>query len=162
MPDPLSWLERAVRNAHTFDQSEPADVASHPFPLNNVHLALPSVVRALFDNGHYSQATFEAFKYLDNVVKKLAGIDKSGKALMMDAFKDASPLLQVSPLADETDRNIQEGYRFIFAGSMIGIRNPRGHEHAVADSVDTCLDHLRLVSHLLRTLEVAGYDVTAT
>lgn len=158
----MLWLERAARNSHLVDERDVPGAPPHAFGANNIHIALPPDVRKLFDNGHYSQSTFEALKYLDNVVKKLAGLDKSGKALMMEALKDVSPVVQLSPLADETDRNIQEGYKFIFAGAMIGIRNPRGHEHAIIDSVDTCIDHLRLTSHLLRCLEAAGYDVSTS
>ena len=124
-----------------------------------MHSALPPVVRRLFDNGHYSQATFEAFKYVDNAVKRIAGLDKSGRVLMMEAFKETSPLIQLTPLADETDRNEQEGFKFLLAGSMVAIRNPRGHEHEVEDSIDVGLDHLGLASLLLRRLEQAGFNV---
>lgn len=158
MLDALGWLERASRAAAGLTEGEPPRVAEHPFASRNMHVALPDVVRRLFDNGHYSQATFEAFKYLDNVVKKLSCLDKSGKALMMEALKEVSPLIQLTPLADETDRNEQEGFKFLFAGSMVAIRNPRGHEHDVADSIEMCLDHIGLASMLLRRLEQAGFD----
>jgi uncharacterized protein (TIGR02391 family) len=159
MRDMLEWLERASRVASRLSEAEPPRVIEHPFVRRNIHTAIPAVVHRLFDNGHYSQATFEAFKYLDNTVKRLSGVDKSGKALMMEALKDSSPLIQLTPLADETDRNEQEGFKFIFAGSMIAIRNPRGHEHDVTDDIDTCLDHLGLASLLLRRLEQAGFGV---
>jgi uncharacterized protein (TIGR02391 family) len=159
MLDVLEWLERASRGASRLSEAEPPRVTEHPFVRRNIHLALPVVVQRLFDNAHYSQATFEAFKYLDNTVKRLSGMNKSGKALMMEALKEVSPLIQLTPLADETDRNEQEGFKFIFAGSMIAIRNPRGHEHDVVDDMDVCLDHLGLASLLMRRLEQAGFDV---
>ena len=53
--------------------------------------------------------------------------------------------------------SIQDGYRFVFAGGVKAIRNPRGHEHSVVDDPDICLDHLSFVSLLLRRLEQAGY-----
>jgi uncharacterized protein (TIGR02391 family) len=159
MLDVLQWLERASRDASRLSEAEPPYISEHPFVRRNIHIAFPNVVQRLFDNGHYSQATFEAFKFLDNTVKRLSGMDKSGKALMMEALKEVSPLIQLTPLADETDRNEQEGFKFMFAGSMIAIRNPRGHEHDVADDIDTCLDHLGLASLLLRRLEQAGFAV---
>jgi uncharacterized protein (TIGR02391 family) len=162
MPDALQWLERAARVASRLTVAEPPHVAEHPFAVRNVHAAFPDVVRRLFDNGHYSQATFEAFKFVDNTVKRLSGLDRSGRALMMEAMKEVSPLIQLTPLADETDRNEQEGFKFIFAGSMVAIRNPRGHEHDVTDSIDTCMDHLGLASLLLRRLEQAGLSATDT
>ena len=130
--------------------------------MRNIHPALPTEVKRLFDNTHYTQATFEAFKFLDNEVKRHAGLDKTGKALMMEALKEATPLIQLTPLTNDTEKNEQEGYKFIFAGSMMAIRNPRGHEHTISDDVDTCLDHLTLVSHLIRRLAQAGYPPLTT
>lgn len=157
-----SSLERVVRNAHRFHETLALPGADHSFDIRDVHPSLPLEVRRLFDNGHYSQATFEAFKFLDNVVKYHAQAEKTGKALMMEAFREVSPPVQLTPLISETDRVEQEGYKFVFAGSMMAIRNPRGHEHSVADDVTTCLDHLTLVSQLLRRLERAGYDARDT
>jgi uncharacterized protein (TIGR02391 family) len=162
MSNGLTFFERIARNAARFHEHAPSIESQHPFELRNIHSVLPPVVRELFDNGHYAQATFEAFKFLDNEVKRHTRLDRTGKALMMEAFKDASPLIQLTPLLTETDRNEQEGYRFLFAGSVLAIRNPRGHEYQIMDDVDTCLDHLSLVSHLLRRLIKAGYAPSAT
>lgn len=155
----LTELERIARNAYRFTESQPSAESEHPFDVREIHPALPVEVRRLFDNGHYAQATFEAFKFLDNVIKRLTGVDKTGKALMMEAFRDVSPAIQLTPLSTETERVEQEGYKFIFAGGMMAIRNPRGHEHSVTDDLTTCLDHLVLVSHLLRRVQKAGYTV---
>lgn len=53
------------------------------------------------------------------------------------------------------------GYKFIFAGSQSAIRNPRGHDTDVEDSLDQCLDHLALASLLVRRLDDAGVRSTA-
>jgi len=157
MSNIFKLFERAVRNAHQF--TEPTRVLEeiHAFEVRDIHPSLPTIVLELFDNAHYPQATFEACKYLDSHVKKLTNIDKSGKDLMMKAFSEISPLVQLTPLSNTTERNEQEGYRYLFAGTMIAIRNPRGHEHSMNDDIGTCLDHLTLISHLLRRLELAGY-----
>lgn len=159
MREHFERFERIVRNAHRFSDAIARREEQHPFEVRDIHPALPHTVRQLFDNSHYAQATFEAFKFLDNEVKRLAGIDKTGKDLMMKAFSEASPLIQLTPLSNETERNEQEGYKYLFAGAMIAIRNPRGHEYEIEDDVGTCLDHLSLVSHLLRKLEKAGYKL---
>ena len=161
MSSRLTLFERIARNASRFHEHAPSIESQHPFELRNIHPSLPRIVKELFDNGHYAQATFEAFKFLDNEVKRHSRLDRTGKALMMEAFKDASPAIRLSPLLTETDRNEQEGYRFLFAGSVLAIRNPRGHEYEITDDVDTCLDHLSVVSHLLRRLAKAGYAPTA-
>jgi uncharacterized protein (TIGR02391 family) len=129
----------------------------HPFDSRNIHPALPAKVRELFDDGYYPEATFEAFKYLDKTVEKHSGMTETGKDLMMKAFKEESPKIKLTPLITVSDKNEQEGYKFIFAGGVIAIRNPRGHEHSVVDNPDLCLDHLSFVSMLLRRLELAGY-----
>ena len=76
---------------------------------------------------------------------------------MMDAFDGATPKVKLTPMVTMSEKDEQEGYRFVFAGGMKGIRNPRGHEDALVDDPDTCLDHLSFVSMLLRRLEQSGY-----
>jgi len=58
----------------------------------------------------------------------------------------------------ETDEQL--GFKFLFAGGMSGIRNPRGHEYDVKDDIDTCISHLVFGSMLLRKLEEAGYQIS--
>jgi uncharacterized protein (TIGR02391 family) len=76
---------------------------------------------------------------------------------MMAAFDKNNPKLQLTPLTTISEKDEQEGYRFVFAGGVWAIRNPRGHEYSVNDDPDICLDHLSFVSMLLRRLEQAGY-----
>jgi uncharacterized protein (TIGR02391 family) len=129
----------------------------HSFDTRNIHPSLPAKVKKLFDDGHYAESTFHAFKYVDKQVQKHSGIPESGYKLMMTAFDEGKPKLQLTPLSTESERDEQKGYRFIFAGSVWAIRNPRGHEYAVIDSPDVCLDHLSFVSMLLRRLEASGF-----
>ena len=42
---------------------------------------IATVSLKLFDDGHYSQATFEAFKLLDKKVQDVSGIHESGHKL---------------------------------------------------------------------------------
>jgi len=152
----IRYFERTVRNAFRFTEQRPISPVDHPFEVRDIHPSLPSKVNELFDDAHYRQATFEACLYLDSMVKKHAQIEETGKDLMMKAF-GRNPLITLNPLANRSDRNEQDGYKFLFAGTMIAIRNPRGHEHSLEDDIGSCLDHLSLVSHLLRRLEQAGY-----
>lgn len=128
--------------------------------MRNIISDLPSEVRRLFDNGHYAQATFEAFKYLERVVQSHARLKKSGWNLMMEAFNEESPLIPLNSLADLSERDEQQGYKFLFAGGMMGIRNPRAHDPTINDDPDTCLDHLSFVSMLLRRMIEAGHNPT--
>jgi uncharacterized protein (TIGR02391 family) len=129
----------------------------HAFDQRNIHVGLPAKVRKLFDDGHYAEATFEAFKYLDKTVQKHAGISESGFKLMMAAFDESKPLVKLTPLGSTSELDEQKGFRFVFAGGVLAIRNPRGHEYSVPDDPDQCLDHLAFASLLLRRLEQSGF-----
>ncbi len=153
MSDRLGVFERFVRAAGELtDASEADEQLSHPFDERNIHPELAAVSLRLFDDGHYSQATFEAFKYLDNEVKSLSSINESGFKLMMAAFTDASPKIKLNDLVSQSELDEQSGYRFIFAGAMSAIRNPRGHD-INTDPIGRCLDHLSFASVLLRRLD---------
>ena len=69
-----------------------------------------------------------------------------------DAFNGTNPKIKLTQLVTQSEIDEQNGYRFIFAGSMSAIRNPRGHDILI-DPIDRCLDHLSFASVLLRTLE---------
>ena len=160
MASRLNWFENFVRarvQPTPAVPPVPEPPTEHPFEIRNIHPNLPSKVRKLFDDGYFADATFTAFKYLDKKVQQHSGIRESGYKLMMDAFDEAKPKLKLTPLISISEIDEQKGYRFVFAGGMWAIRNPRGHEFNVVDDPDTCLDHLSFVSMLLRRLEEAGY-----
>lgn len=162
MVNDLSLLERVARQAFRFSTvptQNPETV--HPFEERNIHPFLPDVVRKLFDNAHYAQATFEAFKFLDKEVARLAGQHESGSKLMLAVFSEDTPILMLTPCVTVSEKDEQKGFRFLFTGSILAIRNPRGHEYGVIDSVDTCLDHLAVASLLLRRLEAANFTISA-
>ena len=153
MSEVLSRFEKFVRIAESLSvPPENADDQSHPFDERNIHPEIGTVCLGLFDDGHYSQATFEAFKYLDITIKNLSGINESGFKLMMVAFSETNPKVQLTALKSQSEIDEQAGYKFIFAGAMSAIRNPRGHDINL-DPIDRCLDHLSFASVLLRRLE---------
>ena len=160
MADLLHRFERIARAAGQLPYGEePRAAQDHPFESRNIFPTLPPNVRKLFDDGHYAQATFEALKFVDREVARLANSGENGFKLMMAVFSDTSPVLKLNACATPSEKDEQKGFQFLFAGSIMAIRNPRGHEYAIRDSPDDCLDHLALVSLLLRRLQSAGYDV---
>lgn len=158
----LERFEQVVRRARNFTDapSEPAG-GLHVFEQRNVHPGLPAIVRDLFDDGHFAQATFEAFKFLDKEIQRHSGNTESGFKLMMQVFSESSPTVQLTPISTVSEKDEQKGFQFLFAGSVLAIRNPRGHELAVRDTPDQCLDHIGLASLLLRRLEDAGFKCSA-
>ena len=78
---------------------------------------------------------------------------------MMAAFSETGPRITLTSMTDESATSEQEGYKFLFSGGILAIRNPRGHEPDLVDDVDQCLDHITFVSMLLRRLAAAGFHV---
>lgn len=153
MSDLLSKFEQVARRARNYGEPPPAEGRDvHPFDERNIHSDISAVSLKLFDDGHYSQATFEAFKLIESQVQALSGIQDEGFKLMMSAFNEAGPKIVLTNLVTMSDKNIQLGFRHVFAGVMSAIRNPRGHDILI-DPIDLCLDHLSVASVLLRTLE---------
>src|ERR1019366_8074189 len=144
MAELLQVFERITRSIGRLGYAEePRTSREHPFETRNIHPALPIIVKELFD-GYYSQATFEAFKFVDKEVARLAKHFESGFKLMMAVFSETSPLLKLNPCGTASEKDEQKGFQFLFAGSMMAVRNPRGHEYAMHDSPDECLDHMAL------------------
>jgi uncharacterized protein (TIGR02391 family) len=143
----------ALAPTETAEQEQP-----HPFETRNIHPDFPSRVRKLFDDGHWEQSVFEAFKFIEKEIKRISGLrGKTGYALMMDALNEnGPPTVQLNGLATDSDIDEQKGFKFIFAGAAAGIRNPRGHEVDIGDTPDEALDYLALASLLLRRLDRAG------
>jgi uncharacterized protein (TIGR02391 family) len=158
MGNDLARFEQIARRAHRFSEArEPSPSLRHPFDDRNIAPELLAVVRQLFDNSHYAQATFEAYKFVDKEIQRHAKSSKAGFALMMEALGGTDPVVRLTPMLTESQKNEQKGFQFLFAGSVLAIRNPRGHEYDLKDDVDLCLDHLSLASLLLRKLADAGY-----
>lgn len=156
MPSNLDLFEKIARRSHLISErggsSEPP---LHPFDLRNIHPSLPPKVRKLFDDGHYSESTFEAFKFIDKIVQKVSKQRNNGVKLMMNAFNGDKPPVKLNTLSSESEIDEQKGFSFLFSGGVLAIRNPRGHEVNMNDDPDTCLDHLAFASLLIRRLEQA-------
>lgn len=135
-----------------------------PLELFDRLITVPKIrqaTRELYQNGYYALAVEECYKCLCNLVKnrsKLLG--KSGKPLdgwdlMVQVFDEKNPILALNALKTESDENEQRGYRFIFAGVMAGIRNPRAHHHTYMDEADRALEMLAWGNHLAAKLKSA-------
>ena len=114
--------------------------------------------RDLFIDGYYSMAVLKAFTYLANTVKNKSGItDKDGTSLMQTVLSLKSPVLMLNSLQSQSEQDQQLGYMNLFAGSMLGFRNPRAHEHDLSDSPEEAIEMLVIANHLIRVLNGATY-----
>ena len=67
-----------LKNFGVRSASETETRDEHPVRRTHHHPEISAVSLKLFDNGHYSQATFEAFKLLDQKVKDTSGVSDGG------------------------------------------------------------------------------------
>lgn len=77
---------------------------------------------------------------------------------MMEAWT-TNGVLKITACKTETDKNVQEGIKFLSAGLMQAMRNPTAHEPALdwPISKEDCLDMLSFLSYLFRQLDKAVY-----
>ncbi|HEX3052538.1 MAG TPA: TIGR02391 family protein [Aggregatilineaceae bacterium] len=116
---------------------------------------LLKVVSGLFSNGHHARAVEEAYKYLNNLVKRKVGETADGSPLMQSVFSAKNPKLKLNSLSNQSENDEQTGLMNIFAGAMMGIRNPRAHEHDWEDTELHALQLLTLANYLVERVEQA-------
>jgi uncharacterized protein (TIGR02391 family) len=106
---------------------------------------------------HYDEAVFNAFKAVEDRVKKLTGSTQSGKPLMTSTFNEQNPVLDItSENADAAQKADEaEGFKFLFMGGAQGIRNPRGHGPNLQTDAQEALEMLALASLFMRRLDTA-------
>jgi uncharacterized protein (TIGR02391 family) len=160
-PADASAAIRAVEMARRIEASASAlGLSPEPAALDHGDLStfdevvdddeLRATCRKLYLDGHYAMAVEEAFKCVNNIVKRLSGGSADGAALMRSVFSANNPSLKLNGMMTQSERDQQQGYMDIFAGAMTGIRNPRAHEHAYLDDPRTALELLALANHLAR------------
>lgn len=112
----------------------------------------------LFKDGHYARAVEEAYKFVDNLVKKRVGDlcdASSGVGLMRTTFSPNSPILALNDGLTAADSDEQRGYMDILAGCMMGIRNPRAHDAELEDGQRDALKLLSWADHLVSRVKNA-------
>jgi len=88
-----------------------------------------SVSRDLFASGHYLLAIQEAYKAVEKFVQqKAAAMGLSGTKLMEHVFSTSAPKLYWTERKTLSEQDEQKGYLHLYAGAMLGIRNPVTHE----------------------------------
>jgi len=125
----------------------------------NFHEAVVQNSRRLFIQGNYFHAVFEAAKIYNKVVKEKSKTNKNGQDLMLDVWGWEKGVLKRTPCQTETDKNVQDGIKFLSAGLMRAIRNPTSHEPAIdwPISRQDCLDILSFISFLFRQFDESVY-----
>ena len=122
-----------------------------------MHPEIIRVAKQRFDAGIYADAVEAAFKEINTRVKNMYleknGETKDGADLMFSAFPANNPVLcfdfSTSPFSKD---DIQKGYMHMFAGAMMGIRNPKAHANEMITNEDA-LRKLAFASMLMYKLD---------
>jgi uncharacterized protein (TIGR02391 family) len=137
---------------------ESKPVLEHEIPISPITLyeamqLHPRITRAsksLFHSGHYAEAIFAAFKAVNNFTKRKTGQSLDGKDLMAKVFNEDKPIIKLNKLVTRSERDEQEGFRFLYMGAMVGIRNPKAHDDIRQINPYKALEYLAFASLLMR------------
>ena len=123
------------------------------FDARDFHAKVVQHCRKLFGQKHYFHAVFEAAKVYNKTVREKA----HGAALMLEVWDAGGGVLKVTACVTETDKNVQDGIKFLSAGLMRAIRNPTSHEPALDWRIteQDAADILSFISFLFRQLDKA-------
>ena len=124
------------------------------FTFPDVHEKIRKVSLELFRNGHYSQAIFEAVKRLEKEIKNKSGVrDKIGVDLVNHVFKKDHPIIKIVDGDEQENIDEREGFRFLYMGAFLGIKNPKSHSIQNLDAPDKALEYLAFLSLLMKRLD---------
>ncbi len=122
-----------------------------------MHDSISEASGGQFSDGHYDDAIFNAFKVVEDRVKSLTGSDQSGKTLMANVFGEQDAKLDITSLRSEGQQaqDEVEGFKFLFMGASLGLRNPRGHGGNLQTDEQEAMEMLAFASLLMRALDRA-------
>lgn len=129
------------------------------FMARGMHPQIVEHCKKLYAQGNYFHAVFEACKVYNKQVQSKAKSSLDGQPLMLQVWGCDKGVLKITPCKSETDKNVQDGVKFLSAGLMAAMRNPTAHEPALDWPIDKqdCLDMLSFMSFLFRQLDRAAY-----
>jgi len=124
------------------------------YDLLKFHPRIVKASKSQFRSGHYTDAIFRAFRCIEVLVKEKSGLrNEFGPALMHKAFNENNPRIKLNRLEEDFEIDEQTGFRFIYAGTMAGIRNPKAHTEIEQKDPYRTLEYLSLASLLAKRLE---------
>lgn len=148
----LSDLKRKMK----IDKESPKKKSIKIFNERKLHKSVIFCSKELFLSGHYSQSIFEACKLLNKrVQEKSEKTELDGKTLMLNVFSVNNPILKLNNNRSRSEKDEQEGFMHLFAGTMHGIRNPKGHEIVNLKDPIRALEYLGFLSLLFRKIDEA-------
>lgn len=117
-----------------------------------LHPVIAQATSSLFRSGHPANAIEDAVKALNNLVRQKSELELDGIPLMQKTFNKNNPILRFNPLADDSDRNEQQGFMEWFTGTVTGLRNPRAHK-IIKDDPEMALEYIAFISLLAKLVD---------
>ena len=129
------------------------------FLKRNFHPEVIKHSQRLFAQANYFHSVFESAKAYNKDVKLKSQSEKDGQPLMLNVWGCDNGVLKVTACQTQTDKDFQDGIKFISGGLMSAIRNPTAHEPAITWPIDKqdCLDILSLNTFLYMQLDKSTY-----
>lgn len=101
-----------------------------------LHPEIKRVSEKLYQDGSYAEAACNAFIEINSRLKDLYRAKypdseniPDGQSLMNKVFAENDPVLEAGDRTTQTGKDIHSGTRFLFAGAMAALRNPKAHEN---------------------------------
>jgi uncharacterized protein (TIGR02391 family) len=143
------------------------DLLFDSYPL---HPRIKAVAESSFRKGEYADAVQHAAKALNDILRRVAGLNVNDTELVRAVFGDPSgeirnPRLRVNPLDPDSQdfrsqQNEQRGISYLAHGVIFAFRHPKAHEPKDsplygAIHAQKALDELVTMSYLARVAEGA-------
>ena len=143
-----------------------AKEAQRIFEVYNIHAALSDAVQLIYKS-EFESAAREAFVAVESYLKKKSGLDSHGfdlatRALSFEIDKQngeikRAPLIAINDLKNESQRNEQDGIRYMLMGFFQGPRNLYQHNH-IGSGVSNSISVIIEASFFLHLLD--GHSIT--
>jgi uncharacterized protein (TIGR02391 family) len=152
----IDKYEVSINEEETVENKKKKETPQLPIELFDAikfHPKIIEVSRNLFKTENYPQAILEAFKAVNNYVKDKTGLTDNGTNLMNSVFNENKPILKVNELLTPSQKDEQKGFKFIFMGGQLGIRNLNAHDYIELKDPNVALEYLGLASLLMRRID---------
>lgn len=124
----------------------------------SLHPEIERQVSKLYLDGHYAEAVEKSVKVLNALVRLRSTEEQDGTQLMEKVFSPKNPILKFNDLGDQSEKDEQKGFMSLYAGAVMGLRNPRAHR-IVTDDPERALEFIAFVSLLAKMLDDANLVV---
>lgn len=151
---PLRKTRKQVKEETEETKTEESQITPKKlYDLLKFHPRIVKASRSLFRSGHYPEAILNAYKCIEIFAKEKSGLKGRGVDLMHRVFNEKNPSIKLNRMQEDFEIDEQTGFRFIYAGSMMGIRNPKAHAEVQQKDPYRTLEYISLASLLAKRLE---------